>query len=501
MKITSSSHVLSHVVYFAKSLILGAALMQIRLLRYIVTLALLASTAAWAKSTNILLAGLPRATTTDAAGNIYVGGSFRGTVNFNTLKKGNDTRTAIAQSDDAFITRFNANGTYGWTQTFGGSGSDYVQSIVVSGSTVYVTGGFQGTDAGIGGVGSVQALGTGSCFVLALNADTGAPVTGFGAGGVQTFGGSVSDTAESSALTMGTGIAATVPSVSGTTVYVCGTFRCTNAGVGGVGTAATHGTLDAFVLALDGTTGAAVASFATGGVQTFGGTLEDAATAMALSGANLYVTGFFRSTDAQIGAAGLFATSGDEDCFVLALNAATGLPVAGFAAGGLQKFGGADLDEGRGIAATSTAVYVGGVFTSHNAGVGGVGTYTTVGGPDDFVLALDPNDGNAISGFARAGLWTFGGSDDDYVNSVTVMGSTVYALGDIIVAGINATSGAMQKYGSKGIQKYGGKTADGSVALATTAKSLLVTAFYTPKKGPPYYVRAWKTVKEPKVAP
>src|SRR5262249_9769740 len=146
------------------------------------------------------------------------------------------------------------------------------------------TGSFSGTEMGIGGAGSIQSVGDSEdIFVLALDSATGAPVPGFGSGGVQTFGGSNSDRLN------GTGCLA----VSGSAVYVTGEFYSTDAGIGGMGKIhpvegpyTFYG--DTFVLALDATTGAGVQQFGSSGVQTFGGWYYDYGSGIAVHDTTVY---------------------------------------------------------------------------------------------------------------------------------------------------------------------------------------------------------------------
>ncbi len=78
----------------------------------------------------------------DAAGNVYLTGSFQGTVDFNP-GVGGDFRTASGTSD-AFITRFNANGTYAWTTVIGGPNDgttgDSGVALAISGNAIFMTG-------------------------------------------------------------------------------------------------------------------------------------------------------------------------------------------------------------------------------------------------------------------------------------------------------------------------------------------------------------------------
>jgi subtilisin-like proprotein convertase family protein/predicted RNA-binding protein Jag len=85
----------------------------------------------------------PGSLSLDSSNNAYVFGEFRGTVNFNW--SGTDNRTSLGNSD-SFITKVNADGTYGWTKTWGGSGRDMiVDSTIDSSNNIYVTGVFPGT--------------------------------------------------------------------------------------------------------------------------------------------------------------------------------------------------------------------------------------------------------------------------------------------------------------------------------------------------------------------
>src|SRR5262249_18519550 len=134
-----------------------------------------------------VIQGYASAVAVDTAGNHYVTGWFSGTVDFNP-GTGADMKTSFGDTD-VFITRFNADGSYAWTQTFGGTYDDYAIGIAISDASIYVTGGFNSTDAGVGGTGSITSSGSFDAFVLALDATTGAAQSGFGSRGVQKFGG------------------------------------------------------------------------------------------------------------------------------------------------------------------------------------------------------------------------------------------------------------------------------------------------------------------------
>ncbi|NLN39143.1 MAG: hypothetical protein GX155_06065 [Smithella sp.] len=87
-----------------------------------------------------------RAVATDSSGNIYIAGSFTGLVNFAADFYGAETKTSYGNTADIFVTKINANGTYGWTKCIGGAGNDGASGIAVDADdNVYVVGYFEGT--------------------------------------------------------------------------------------------------------------------------------------------------------------------------------------------------------------------------------------------------------------------------------------------------------------------------------------------------------------------
>jgi hypothetical protein len=89
---------------------------------------------------------------TDTSGNIYLAGNFSGTVIFDGVG-GSDSQTGVG--NDAFLTRYNANGSYAWTKTFDttdGNATEYGVASDINGD-VYLTGSFYGTVIfdGVGG--------------------------------------------------------------------------------------------------------------------------------------------------------------------------------------------------------------------------------------------------------------------------------------------------------------------------------------------------------------
>jgi hypothetical protein len=197
----------------------------------------------------------------DSDGNLYLVGGFEGPVSF-----GGDTLTS-AGAADVFVVSLSSGGAHRWSRRFGSYGEDVSGGVAVDGAAnVAVTGRFAGS-IDFGG-GSLAAEGSSDGFI--------ATFTGAGAHRwSRRFG---SDDAQ------GTGVA----SDSTGNVYVSGRFRG-SASFGG-GTLLSTGGFDAFVVSLD-PAGAHRWSRGLGG----DGDAEGQAVAVDSSG-NTFVSGSFRGT-------------------------------------------------------------------------------------------------------------------------------------------------------------------------------------------------------------
>ena len=79
----------------------------------------------------------------DSAGNLYVAGSFYGTVDFNP--PGPHTNIT-ANAQDAFLCKYDKDGEFQWVRAWGSNGQDRVNTIAVDGlGNVYAIGCFNGT--------------------------------------------------------------------------------------------------------------------------------------------------------------------------------------------------------------------------------------------------------------------------------------------------------------------------------------------------------------------
>lgn len=390
----------------------------------------------------------------DADGNRYITGSFDGNVDFNP-NTGEDSKTS--SGTDAFITRYNADGSYAWTKKFGGNGTDAAYAITVSGNTVFVAGDFMNTASLEGGTG-ITSTGNYDGFILALNATDGSEIW------KQKFGGTGEDHPRAIAVANGK-------------VFITGYFGSNDAGIGGTGSLAINGGLNVFIAAVNATNGSELwkqrlggssynnglgiaasstdvyvtgefsltADYTGGGIGTvtssgganafildlnpadgtgkwmkqFGGNPgNDVGRGVALDGNTLYVTGNFEAGSAGLGGSGTLTNSGNSNAFIVAMNATDGSEIW------KQKFGGSDWDKGFAITASGSSVFVAGELPSSNAHVGSnVSTIGTSGNVDVFVLALSSVDGSEV--------WKhkFGGSNDDHAASIAVYGSTVWTAG------------------------------------------------------------------------
>jgi hypothetical protein len=113
----------------------------------------------------------------DANGNVYIVGQFgmfNATVNFAADWSGADSKTSI--DIDAFVTRINADGSYGWTRRIGGTSHDIGQGLAIDSiGNLYVVGNFRRTInfAEDFGGNDEKSAGPGyqSTFVTRINAD------------------------------------------------------------------------------------------------------------------------------------------------------------------------------------------------------------------------------------------------------------------------------------------------------------------------------------------
>ncbi len=106
----------------------------------------------------------------DKLGNVYVTGSFSGTVDFDPGQAGFNL---VSNGDkDIFVAKYNADSTLAWVKGVGGFFEDYANSIAIDTSgNLYITGGFEGTvdfDPGTG-IENYTSQGAKDIFILKLD--------------------------------------------------------------------------------------------------------------------------------------------------------------------------------------------------------------------------------------------------------------------------------------------------------------------------------------------
>lgn len=247
------------------------------------------------------LADEGHAITSDAAGNVYVAGSFRDAVDFDP--SANDATLTSNGNADVFIEKMDANGQLIWAKSFGGTASDYPQDIAVDANgNVYVIGYFKSTvdfDPNAG-VTSISAHGASDVYIEKLDAN-GQLIW------VKTMGGTSLD--EGAAISID----------EAGNIYTTGLFRNTVDFDPGAGTAelTSNGGKDVFVQKLDNNGDFIWAT-------NIGGPSNEKAFEMDVDDAgNVYTIGYFAGTvDFDPGTSAVNRTSrGMNDIFVEKLDA------------------------------------------------------------------------------------------------------------------------------------------------------------------------------------
>ncbi len=98
----------------------------------------------WAKSFGCTNYEQGLSIATDATGNVYTTGNFKGTTDFDP---GTGTLNIVSSgSNDVFISKLDAAGNFVWAKTFGGTGQDYGKGIQIDTSgNIILSGFFQAT--------------------------------------------------------------------------------------------------------------------------------------------------------------------------------------------------------------------------------------------------------------------------------------------------------------------------------------------------------------------
>ena len=419
-----------------------------------------------------------RATAIDAAGNVYLAGSFA-----NSVVLGTTTLTSLGDFD-VFVTKFNpATNQFVWAQRAGGAGSENATALAVSGTSVYVAGGFRSPAAVFGSTTLTNAANTNFDDVFVAKLTDAGPSGSFA--WAQRAGGAGSDFA-------------TALAVSGTSIYVAGSFDGPTAGFGAatLANAGPRGSYDVFVAKL--TDAGLTGSFAW--AQRAGGTSFDVATALGVSGTSVYVAGSFAGTTASFGSTTLTSagSTGSYDVFVAKLTDAG--PTGSFA--WAQRAGGTEGDQANALAVSGTSVYVAGSFISPAAGFGPA-TLANAGPANTAdVFAAKLTDAGPTGSFVWA--QRAGGTGTEWPDALAVSGTSVFVAGrfaspttgfgpaTLANAGpANTTDVFVAKLTDAGpsgsfawAQRAGGTEGDEATALAVSGTSVYVAGgFVSPTAG------------------
>ena len=356
------------------------------------------------------------ATAADASGNVYVAGGFYGSI---TL--GNATLVS-AGLRDLFVAKWSpTTNAFLWAQRAGGPGDDYVNSVALSGSSVYLAGVFGSSQLQLGSttLTNVNALPSGINFDGYV-----AKLTDAGTGGTfvwaQGFGGTGTDYGNAIAL-------------NGGNVYVAGIFASPTLNFGTAVTLTNASTGTSTVTTTDVYLAKFTDAGSTGGfvwAERLGSTGGEFCAALAFGNGSLYLGGSFNSPAVTLGGTTLSnasnntGTSGTEDVFVARLTDLGSAPAYEWA----QRGGGPGPDQALRIAVVPGSVYIAGRITSSASGI------TTNFGPvvvpisgitDGYVAKLSD------TGTAGTFVWAqgFGGPSGDYAYALAVRGRSVYVGG------------------------------------------------------------------------
>jgi hypothetical protein len=373
---------------------------------------------------------------------VYLAGFFDTTASF-----GGTTLVSVG-GIDAFVAKFTDAGSsasFGWAQRMGGAGYDSADGLAVSGAAVYVAGTATGTVA-FGGT-SYTSAGSIDGFLTKLT-DAGSSAT---FAWTQLVGGPDADSA--------IGLAA-----QGTSLYLLGSYTG----------AVAFGNVN---LNSGSTQGLFIAKLADAGpgatytwVQQASSTSQVVPNALAVQGSQVYVAGRFRGT-ATFGSSSLpNASTGLAafDVFVAKLTDAGSSATFTWAYGA----GGPLTDYASTLAVRGSAVYVAGSYRG-TASFGST-TLTSNGSSEDvFVTRLTDLGSSASFAWAQ----TAGGPSVDYGQALAPTAAAVYVGGAVI----GAASFGGQAVGAAGAGQAGFFTAlPDATALATTAAAapLLAVALF-----------------------
>jgi hypothetical protein len=348
------------------------------------------ATLKWAKSMGGSQFEQARSMAVDASGNVYLAGSFSGTVDFDPGPGISNLTGYAPKLEDIFIAKLDSSGKLLWAKQFGEMSADIAYGLALDAhGNIYCTGYYQGTvdfDPSLTGISRLTSNGLEDIFILKLSTDGNYLWA-------KSFGSMQSDYGYS------------IATDSAGAIYATGYFNGNvNFDPGATNiTLSSKGFADIFVMKLD-------ASGDLRWAKAAGGASDDIAYSLTVDNAgSVFVTGSFRGTaDFNTGGPAFpLSASANQDAFVMKMDTAGEFRWA-------DDIGGDATCNARCVKTIGYGnIFVTGYFngTADFNPSSAVFKMTSAGGADAFLLQLDAS-GNMV--------WAsrIGGPLDDYGNSI-----------------------------------------------------------------------------------
>lgn len=360
-------------------------------------------TVTWANAIGGTGEDIIQAIATDPSGNVFIAGSFNGTVDFDP-GSGVTNATAAGLFSDAFVAKYNSAGVFQWVNTWGSSGDyDEVRAVVADASFVYVTGDFRGTATDFDDTAGSTPRTTvgGSDIFLAKFATASGAVTW-----VNTFGSTSGD--------FGTGVALDATG----NVYMSANFQGLNVDFDPAGTQALRSSLGLYDMIL--------AKYSSNGsfiwATALGSSGEDFSTAVYLNGTGVWIAGSYSNTfQAEPTIPSLVATNdGGTDGYFGQYSASAGVLLWGSTINSTLD------DNVTSVWTDGTNLLTAGTYKAPAIIYGDntqLSLATPVGGSDGWMARY------TLSNHELVWASNIGSVNDDYLNWMTSDGTNMYIVG------------------------------------------------------------------------